>query len=1215
MRTLAVIVLFYTFLPFSNAQSFWAEVKPGALEFPESAKLEIYPSHFRTLELDLEGLKQFLTAAPLEFSKEAKKGGVVVELPFPDGRMEAFRAVESPVMKPGLAARFPMIRTFSAVSADGKPYSARFDHTVQGFHAVIRTDEGTIYIDPFAGGQTQYYISYYLRDYDLSGLDIGPLGCGWEPGQDDQSPEPKEETTGGRGPGSPEQTPVELRVYDMALACTGEYGQAKGGTVDLVLSSFNTAVNRVNEIVTPEAGFKFELIDQTDQLIFLDPATDPYTNADVGGDLLGQNTSVINSIVGISTYDIGHVFTTGCVDVGGVAGGTVCSQGKARGVTCHFVSSVTFIAEQIMAHELAHQFSAGHTWSNCPGILEQLASDSAFEPGSGSTMMSYAGSCGSENIQFGSDTYYHVRSLLQMKNFITTGGGSTCATVLPTDNNEPELEWPYTNGFYIPVSTPFELKATATDPDGDPLTYCWEEYDLGPVATLGEPINNSPIFRSFPPTTASHRTFPRLPAILGGLSELSEVLPTYSRNLTFRCTVRDNFPLSGGTIWKEVKFKSTESAGPFLVSWPNSPGVQLPGGSYQTITWDVANTDQAPVNCQTVNIRLSADGGLTYPYTLLSAAPNTGTAVVAIPNITASYARIRVEAADNVFFDISDFNFQITAPTEPGFIFAVNSPLTQRVCIPGAIEINFGSESILGYDSLLTLDLQGEFPPDAVASFSDTQLLPGESGSLSLDFNQLTTNYDLDLSIRVIAAGGDTLYFPFLIHLVYSDFSFLTMDSPANGASGLNINEANFVWSDLAQAETYDFQIAASPSFSEGSMIHDISGLTANTYSPPVVLEKNELYFWRIRAGNECTQSEFLPPFAFHTISLACEGFMSNDVPVGIPSTGTPTQTSEIDILQEGVITDLNVINLKGYHDGIQQLEVSLRGPDGEQIEIFGEFCGNVTPFNLDLDDESPLLPPCPPNTGQAYQPKEALSVFDGRTTNGKWTLLLRVTDIGGNGGLLETWGLEFCASFSPKNPYISNNNLLLVQPAGTRLIENETLLVQDDDNTADELLYTIVAPPKHGTLVWYGNDLEAGGNFRQISINAGNVWYVHSGDGSETDSFSFVVEDGTGGWLGITTFQIQTDPNAPIATKELPAAEPLRIFPNPSAGMVRVELPETGESLVRLVNAQGQVVLFRQMEIAQGALDLDLTALTAGIYWMQVQTANRRYSGRIAIN
>ena len=1215
MRTLLILLVSLTCIQLSYAQTFWADANPGALNIPESEKLDLYPQHFRTLELNMKDLQAYLAGAPREFTANVREKALSLYLPFPDGSMEAFKVVESPVMKPGLAAKFPTIKTFAAKSASGKPYSARFDYTSKGFHAIIRTDEGTIYIDPFAEGQTKYYISYYTKDYDLDAAGIPDLACGWEADMEELFHESPKNGPQTRGLEVLDETPVELLVYDMALACTGEYGQAKGGTVEAVMSSFNTAINRVNEIVMPEVGFKFELIENNDQLIFLNPNTDPYVNANVGGELLDQNTSVVNSIINVNFYDIGHVFTTGCSDVGGIAGGTACSQNKAKGVTCHFSSNVAFIAEEIMAHELAHQFNAGHTWSNCPGNLGQLASDSAYEPGSGSTIMSYAGSCGSENIQFGSNTYYHVRSLDQMRNYTTVSIGSECPDMVLVDNRQPEFEMPYENGFFIPISTPFELDAPATDPDGDPLTYCWEQYDLGPLAALGEPIGDSPLFRSYPPQSASNRIFPRLQTLLANTSEDVEVLPTYSRNLTFRLTVRDNFPEGGGTTWKQVKFKSAEQAGPFLVTYPNTPGTELTGGTFETITWDVANTDQQPVNCQMVNIRLSTDGGNTFPYTLLASAPNSGSASVAIPNITSNNARIRIEAADNIFFDLSNSSFKIVPPTEPGFTAQVDAPLVQTICIPSEMEIPFSSQSILGYDSLLTLELLGELPAGASASFSVSEFLPGGSSTLFLDFNQLTATQDVELLVQLSSAGGDTLLFPIYLHLIYDDFSALAMEAPFNGESDLDINEVIFHWTALDNADTYDFQLATSPSFSEESLIHEQLGLTQNSYESPVVLEKNELYFWRIRAGNPCRTSDYLPPFAFHTIALSCDVYYSNDVPMGISSMGTPTRISELTILQDGTINDLNVIDVIGYHVSLQELKVSLQGPDGTEVKLFGQSCGS-SPFNMDLDDESPFTLPCPPNTGQAYQPAESLGVFDGKSTSGTWKLVAQVTDTWGDGGLVESWGLEFCASYDPMHPFLVNNKMIQAPPGGMRHIYKESLLVQDEDNSAEELTYTLVSPPQHGTLVWFENELEAGGQFRQISINGGNVWYVHNGDDSETDAFSFIVEDGTGGWLGITTFDIEIDPNAPIATKELPKIQPVQLFPNPSTGRVTVKIPElpNGSVQVQVINAQGQQVRVQQGEIVDAELELDLRAQPAGMYWFLVSTEKSRYIGKVVL-
>ncbi|MCB0642372.1 MAG: hypothetical protein KDC44_12065, partial [Phaeodactylibacter sp.] len=537
MRLLFTCLLGLFTLGWSQAQTgqLWNKATTTQLSALDGVQRDIYPEHYRALHLDLPAVQDFLTEAPMEFTAAAKHSDLIITLPLPGEGMMDFRVVESPVMKPELAAKFPGIKTFSGVGVEDARYHTRFGYTDLGFHAIIRTPEGIAYIDPFAHQQDEIYMVYYPQDYNLEGIDLPSAKCGFEPSSDlsnvlDQlkpedltEPHAHEKT----------ETQMELRVYDLALACTGEFGANIGnGTTSGALSAMNVAINRVNEIIINEVAAKMEIIANNDLLIFLNSASDPYTNANVGGDLLGQNTAVITSIIPANNFDVGHVFTMACTDVGGVATpGSVCNdQIKARGVTCFFSSNIEYIAEEIMAHEMAHQFTAQHSWSNCPGNMGQLASGTAYEPGSGSTIMSYSGSCGDQNIQFGSDSYYHVGNLEEIIGFSRSGNGNTCPDVITTDNLEPTVVVPYEDDFYIPISTPFKLTAIGDDPDGDDITFCWEEYDLGPVSEIGMPVGNAPIFRTYPPTESPTRFFPRLNKVLAGISDDVEVLPTYNRD-------------------------------------------------------------------------------------------------------------------------------------------------------------------------------------------------------------------------------------------------------------------------------------------------------------------------------------------------------------------------------------------------------------------------------------------------------------------------------------------------------------------------------------------------------------------------------------------------------------------------------------------------------------------------------------------------------------
>jgi hypothetical protein len=271
--------------------------------------------------------------------------------------------------------------------------------------------------------------------------------------------------------------------------------------------------------------------------------------------------------------------------------------------------------------------------------------------------MAYAGICAPQNLQNNSDPYFHSINFDEIVSYTNFGSGNGCAVITATGNSAPVVTVP-TGGFYIPKSTPFSLTGSATDADGDALVYCWEEFDLGPAGAPGTPSGNAPIFRSWNPTSSPTRYFPRIQNLLNNTTVIGEILPTYTRTLTFRLTARDNKLGGGGVNYAALQFNVDGNSGPFLVTSPNT-NVSWAGSSSQTITWNVTNTDIAPVNCANVNILLSTDGGQTFPTVLLANTPNDGSESVIIPNTPSTTARIKVEAVGNIFFDLSNVNFTI----------------------------------------------------------------------------------------------------------------------------------------------------------------------------------------------------------------------------------------------------------------------------------------------------------------------------------------------------------------------------------------------------------------------------------------------------------------------------------------------------------------------------------------------------------------------------
>lgn len=611
---------------------------------PEAALTTGYTSF--VFQLNSTQLKTQLATAPLE-TAVAKGMGASIELPMPDGHLETLTVVESPIIAAGLAAKYPEIKSYK-VSGNG--ISGRIGFTYKGFHGMLFTPEGTIYIDPI-GNEAETYHAYNRNDYTAFYKHTKGHVCLVD--EEYEMSEPLNVPAAQRGNRSGDQ----LRTYRLALACTGEYSQFHGGTIPGVLSAMVVSMNRVNGVYERDFAITMEIIANNDQLIFLDANSDPYTNNN-GGAMLGENQTTVSNIIGSNNYDIGHVFSTGG---GGIASlGSVCSfSNKARGVTGGGSPVGDPFDIDYVAHEIGHQFGGNHTQNNnC-----NRASSAAYEPGSASTIMGYAGIC-APNLQNNSDDYFHAGTYDEVIAFSQFSSGNTCATITSTGNTKPVITEMPAAGYTIPGGTPFVLRGAATDIDGDDLTYCWEQMDLGPSTHPNNPSGNSPAFRSWDPLDIGERTCPRLINVVLGSSVMGETYIDYSRGMNFRMTVRDNNLAGGGVAFEEFSFDVEGLAGPFEVLTP-AAGESVEAGTTFIVNWDVAITDQSPIDCQIVHILLCTDNGLEIADTLATAVPNTGSYAVQMPNLIGSNRRIRVEAADNIFFNINPGGFSITEPTAP----------------------------------------------------------------------------------------------------------------------------------------------------------------------------------------------------------------------------------------------------------------------------------------------------------------------------------------------------------------------------------------------------------------------------------------------------------------------------------------------------------------------------------------------------------------------
>ena len=675
MKTSLYIMLLFVlvqnqFLKAADKSSqLWQSIERSQCRFQPDEMIAVNQAQY--LQLDIDGMRTFLASAPIQ-TKEAYEASLIIEIPMPDGSFSRFAVMETQVMHPALAAKYPMIKTYAGKGLDIESSTIIIDVTQFGFHAMIRSTHGDIFIDPVNLQAIDTYLCYYKHDAvntrkaEACGFDADDS---WNIKSTEQIKKDIQERKSVSGGSANRSSGTTLRTYRLALACTGEYAATYGGTIPGALAGMVTSINRVTGVYEQELTIRLTLIANNDTLIFINAGTDPYTNNN-GGTMLVQNQTTVTARIGSANYDIGHVFSTGG---GGVAGlGVICQNSlKARGVTGLPNPVGDPFDIDYVAHEMGHQFGGNHTFNSvlsaCSG--NNRVQSAAYEPGSGITIMAYAGICGSDNLANNSIANFHTKSFDEIQNYTTLSSGASCPVLTPAGNNPP-VSGLSNYQYYIPLNTPFKLTGAGTDPDGDTITYSFEEFESPPPvngSAWNAPSGNAPIFRPYEPSLTEWRLFPKINNILNNLNSAGDLKPAYARNLHFRLTLRDNRNNGGGVTYDDtlVQVNVINTTVPFAITYPNVVGISWAAGSTQTITWDVAGSTAAPISTSNVNIFLSTGGAAaTYPFPIPIAAnvPNTGSYTFVVPNNQTPFARILVEAVGNIFLDINDKNFAITAP-------------------------------------------------------------------------------------------------------------------------------------------------------------------------------------------------------------------------------------------------------------------------------------------------------------------------------------------------------------------------------------------------------------------------------------------------------------------------------------------------------------------------------------------------------------------------
>jgi len=855
----------------------WKGVSVETVKSYTDLHKDVLPLHYSLLKMDPLQVSQVQQQANGSvITKQSVQSAVKFDLPLPDGHTISTAMFKTALLSDELQQANPGIQTYQLVNPQTNNIAARLTITSAGISGILFTENGTAYISPLGAAFPDVHMIYYTKDIVAS----APVSCGLA------------SSIATLQPMSALAGDCQKRTYRLAVAATGEYTTWAGSQAN-ALAYITTSINNISAIYERDANVHFTLV-TNNSILFTNAGTDPYATVSFPtGTTLSTNHTTLNTNIGSANYDLGIVFNYGWN--GGLASlGVVCNnsfkgQGSA-GLDFGLGANATPgpqgpIFDQTAAHEIAHEFSATHTHSATNGACgpPNISAITAYETGGGSTIMAYAGSCTGNSYQNYSDLYFHAGSIAQIQSYITGGSGS-CAAVTSSGNNAPSISTP-AGSYTIPVSTPFTLSSTGSDADANTLKYTWDQMDAGftssapPLATAV----SGPNFRSYPPSLNSNRTFPPLANIVANTATPYEVLSSVTRTMNFRVTVRDDAAGGGCTAEANVAVTTDASAGPFTVTSHSTATSLVANGSNTTnITWNVANTTSAPVSCGAVDILFSVDGGVSFPYTLLSNTPNDGNQTIAVPNLATYSGRIKVQAHNNIFFNINAADITITSGcAASGTTF---TPATSVSGAAGSALLDLTLSPL--YGSIVAPSGQ-IVSTDPVTSLSFNNLTAGNCMNSGNAFKYKTYKFTVNLQgtytiSRTSAPGG------LIINLYNNDFdpsnpcaNFINSNGTFNGAT---VNITSSLTATLTPGKyytlaigTFDTGVPALPA----NFTVSVSGVAGgNLYTGPanpgagfaytyVIVNNSTGFIKAIDAGSDLSNSSSYPTGTYTIYGLS----------------------------------------------------------------------------------------------------------------------------------------------------------------------------------------------------------------------------------------------------------------------------------------------------------------------------------------------------------
>ena len=769
------LLLLVSVFAFGQSDKNWKRANSQDLNSKRELRKTAIPEASIYYELNLDSFRTALLSAP----KDAASGNIIISVPNVEGEMEQYKIWENSNFSAGLQAQFPNIRAYAGVGVKDKTASIRISLDQNGIQTmVLRADKKTEFIEPYTNDGKGYALFHSVRNVD----DMKFI-CSTEDRAlaDELNKEHRETFSNNRS----------FKTLRLALSCTAEYTTFHGGTVEGALAGMNATMTRVNGVFDIDLAIKLVLIDQQASIIYTNAATDPYSAAgdpssnNGAGDGLGASgawtlelQNNLTNTIGHDAYDIGHLF--GASGGGGNAGciGCVCvnpTLAQPRGKGSAFTSPYNAIPRgdlydiDYVAHEMGHQLGANHTFSHSTQEINGVN----VEPGSGSTIMGYAGIT-NYNVQDNSDDYFTYRSILQIQTNLAT---KSCPVSVPMANTPPTIS--AGPDYTIPKGTPFVLTGTGSDAEtNSTLTYTWEQNDPANSAantganSIASPTKLAgPNFRSIAPSASPVRYFPALSNVIANnLNTAYESVSDVARTLNFTLTARDHGANGGQTNTDATVLTVSNTVGPFDVTSQNTLDLSWERGSNQTITWSVNNTTTLPGSAN-VDILLSTDGGLTYPIVLKSNTPNDGSESIVVPDVTARVCRVMVKPTGHIYYDINPVPFAI------GYTVTTQVTCTPYTSNPGtAITGNNSGWYVLGQvnvpENFVITDLNlavnithprindlriGLVKPNSTVV---DRILYDKTCSALVSSNMITTFDDSGVALACAGIGGQNTYKP-----------------------------------------------------------------------------------------------------------------------------------------------------------------------------------------------------------------------------------------------------------------------------------------------------------------------------------------------------------------------------------------------------------------------------------------------------------------------